>query len=76
MTRPTFNKSLLLLEIESYQITVMLLSNGISLEDIIFKLLLRLSGIKYQEGQQEHSLILALQFLQKRFCILAVSSQI
>ena len=54
----------------------MLLGNGGRLKHVVLKLLLGLTGIHDQEGNQEHTLILRLQLLQKGLRILAVGSQI
>ena len=54
----------------------MLLCNALSLEYIVFQLLFGTASIHDKEGNQEHPLILALQFFQKRFCVLAISGQI
>ena len=54
----------------------MLLGDTGSLEDIGLQFLLRSSGIHDEKGDQEHSLVLALQLLQKRLRVLAVGGQI
>ena len=54
----------------------MLLSDTVGLEYIVLKLLQGSSGIKYQEGQKEHSLILALQLLQECLCILTIGGKV
>ena len=54
----------------------MLLCNAGCLEHIGFQLLQRFSGVHHQKSNQEHSLILALQFLQKRLCVFPVGSQV
>ena len=54
----------------------MLLGDGAGLKYIVFKLLLRLAGVHDEKGDQEHALVLRLQFLQKSLRILAVGSQI
>ena len=74
--RETAHKPLFLLEVQAAQITVVLLCNAGCLEHIGFQLLQRFSGVHHQKSNQEHSLILALQFLQKRLCVLPVGSQI
>ena len=54
----------------------MLLGDTGCLEDIGLQFLLRPSGIHDEKGDQEHALVLALQFLQKCFRVLAVGGQI
>ena len=54
----------------------MLLCNAGCLEHIGFQLLQCFSGIHHQKSNQKHSLILALQFLQKCLCVFPVGSKI
>ena len=70
------HEALLLLIIQPAQIAVVFLSDGACLEHIGFQLCLRFSGVHYQEGQKEHSLILALQLLQECLRILTVSRKV
>ena len=74
--RQTAHQPLLLLKVQTAQVAVVLLRDTGSLKHIGFQLLLRLAGVHHQKGQQEHTLILALQFLQQCLCVLAVSCQI
>ena len=74
--RQTAHESLFLLEIQPAQIAVVFLRNAGCLERIGFQLLQCLAGIHHQEGNQEHPLILVLQFFQQRFGVLAVGSQV
>ena len=74
--RQAAHQPLLLLKIQTAQVAVVLLRDTGSLKHIGFQLLLRLAGVHHQKGQQEHTLILALQFLQQCLCVLAVSCQI
>ena len=50
----------------------MLLGNGTGLKDVVFQLLLRAPGVQHQKSDEEHPLVLALQFLQKSLGISAV----
>ena len=74
--RQAAHQPLLLLKVQTAQVAVVLLRDTGSLKHIGFQLLLRLAGVHHQKGQQEHTLILALQFLQQCLCVLAVSCQI
>ena len=70
------HQPLLLLVVQSAQITVVLLCNTGCLKNIVFQLLLRAPGVQNEECHQKHSLVLALQLLQKCLGIPAVSRQI
>ena len=70
------HQPLLLLEIQPAQIAVVLLGNTGCLKDVVFQLLLRAPGVQHQKSDEEHPLVLALQFLQQGFCISAVGCQI
>ena len=74
--RQAAHQPLLLLEVQTAQVAIVLLCNAGSLKHIGFQFLLRLAGVHNQKGQQEHTLILTLQFLQQCLCILTVSCQI
>ena len=74
--RETAHEPLLLLKIQSSQVAVVLLRNGGRLKHVVLKLLLRLAGIHDKEGDEEHTLILRLQLLQKGLCILTVGGQV
>ena len=74
--RETAHKPLLLLKIQSPQITVVLLRNTGCLKYIVLQFLLRTSRIHNQKRNKKHPLILALQFFQQRFRILPISGEI
>ena len=74
--RQAAHQTLLLLEVQSAQVAVVLLGNTGCLKDVVFQLLLRAPGVQHQKSDEEHPLVLALQFLQKRLCIPAVGRQI
>ena len=74
--RQAAHQPLLLLVVQSAQVAVVLLSDGAGLKDIIFQLLLRAPGVQHQKSDEEHPLVLALQFLQKSLGISAVGRQI
>ena len=68
--------TLLLLIVQSGDTAVVLLSNGICLEDVVIQLTLTVCSIQNQECHKEHSLISALQILQKLLCFLTIESQV
>ena len=70
--RQAAHQSLFLLEIQTAQVAVVLLSDGACLKDVVFQFLLRAPSVQNEERYQKHSLVLALQFLQQGFCISAV----
>ena len=74
--RQTAHQPLLLLVVQSAQITVVLLGNGAGLKDVVFQFLLSSTRVQHQKGDKEHPLVLALQFFQQSFCISAVGRQI
>ena len=74
--RQAAHQPLLLLVVQSAQVAVVLLSDGACLKDVVFQLLLRAPGVQNEECHQKHSLVLALQFLQKSLGISAVGRQI
>ena len=74
--RQAAHQPLLLLKIKAAQVAVVLLGDGAGLKDIVFQFLLRAPGVQHQKSDEEHPLVLALQFLQKRLGISAVSRQI
>ena len=74
--RQTAHQPLLLLVVQSAQITVVLLGNGAGLKDVVFQFLLSPARVQHQKGNKEHPLVLALQFLQKSLGISAVGRQI
>ena len=54
----------------------MLLGDALCLEHIVFQFLLGASGVQHQKRYHEHSLVLALQFFQKRLRIFAIGSKV
>ena len=70
------HQSLFLLEIQTAQVAVVLLSDGACLKDVVFQFLLRAPSVQNEERYQKHSLVLALQLFQKSLCISAVGRQI
>ena len=74
--RQAAHQPLLLLIVQSAQITVVLLGNGAGLKDVVFQFLLSPARVQHQKGNKEHPLVLALQFLQQSFCISAIGCQI
>ena len=54
----------------------MLLGNGVGLKDIGFQLLFGAAGVEDEEGQQEHTLVLGLEFFQQRLGIIAVGGEV
>ena len=74
--RQTAHQSLLLLVVQSAQVAVVLLGNTGCLKNIVFQFLFSPAGVQHQKSDEEHPLVLALQFLQQGFCISAVGCQI
>ena len=74
--RQAAHQPLLLLEVKTAQFAVVLLRNADRLKHIVFQFLFRAPGVQHQKSDEEHPLVLALQFLQKGFCIPAVGCQI
>ena len=70
------HQPLLLLKIKAAQFAVVLLCNADRLKHVGFQFLLGFSGVQHEECHQKHSLVLALQFLQKCLGISAVGCQI
>ena len=58
--RQTAHQSLLLLVVQSAQITVVLLGNGAGLKNVVFQFLFRAPGVQHQKCDEEHPLVLAL----------------
>ena len=54
----------------------MLLGNALCLEYVVLQFLLGAPGVQYQKCHHEHSLILTLQFFQKRLRIFAIGSKV
>ena len=65
-----------LLKIQTAQIAVMLLGDALCLEHVVLQFLLGASGVQHQKRHHEHSLVLALQFFQKRLCIFAIGRKV
>ena len=65
-----------LLKIQTAQVAVMLLGDALCLEHIVLQFLLVASGVQHQKRHHEHSLVLALQFFQKRLRIFAIGSKV
>ena len=65
-----------LLKIQTTQIAVMLLGDALCLEHVVLQLLLGAPGVQHQKRHHEHSLVLALQFFQKRLRIFAIGSKV
>ena len=74
--RQAAHQPLLLLKVKAAQVAVVLLCNAGCLKNIVFQFLLSPTRVQHQKGDKEHPLVLALQFLQKCFCISAVGCQI
>ena len=63
--RQTAHQPLLLLEIQPAQVAVVLLGDAGCLKNIVFQFLFSSAGVQHQKSDEEHSLILALQFFQQ-----------
>ena len=74
--RQAAHQALFLLEIQPAQVAVVLLGDAGCLKNIVFQFLFRAPGVQHQKSDEEHSLILALQFFQQGFGISAVGCQI
>ena len=74
--RQAAHEGIFLLEVQAPQHTVMFLGDTGSLENIRFQLLLGLAGIHDEHGDEEHTLVLALQLLEERLRILTVGSKV
>ena len=74
--RQAAHQPLLLLEIQPAQIAVVLLGDAGCLKNIVFQFLLRAPGVQHQKSDEEHPLVLALQFFQQGLCISAIGCQI
>ena len=74
--RQAAHQPLLLLKVKAAQVAVVLLGNTGCLKNIVFQFLLRAPGVQHQKSDEEHPLVLALQFFQQGFCISAVGCQI
>ena len=74
--RQAAHQSLFLLEVQSAQVAVVLLGNTGCLKNIVFQFLFSPAGVQHQKSDEEHPLVLALQFFQQGFGIPAVGRQI
>ena len=74
--RQAAHQALLLLEIQPTEIAVVLLGDAGCLKNIVFQFLFSPAGVQHQKGDEEHPLVLALQFFQQGFCISAIGCQI
>ena len=54
----------------------MFLGDAGCLKNIVFQFLLRASGVQHQKSDEEHPLVLALQFFQQSLCVTAIGRQI
>ena len=70
------HQPLLLLEVQPGQLAVIFLRNGTGLKDVVAQLTGIVCRIQHQEGHKEHSLVAALQVLQKLLGLGSVGSQI
>ena len=70
------HQTLLLLEVQSAQVAVVLLGNAGCLKNIVFQFLFSPAGVQHQKSDEEHPLVLALQFFQQSLGIPAVGRQI
>ena len=74
--RKAAHQPLLLLKVKAAQVAVVLLCNTGCLKNIVFQFLFSPAGVQHQKSDEEHPLVLALQFFQQGFCISAVGRQI
>ena len=74
--RQAAHQPLLLLKIQPAQFAVVLLGNADRLKHVGFQFLLGLAGVQHQKRDEEHPLVLTLQFFQQGFCIPPISRQI
>ena len=74
--RKAAHQGVLLLEIQPAQVAAVFLGDTGCLEIVGLQLLRRLPGIHHKEGDAEHTLILALQFLQEVLRVRSVSHQV
>ena len=70
--RQAAHQTLLLLEVQSAQVAVVLLGNTGCLKNIVFQFLFSPAGVQHQKSDEEHPLVLALQFFQQSLGIPAV----
>ena len=74
--RQAAHQPLLLLEVKTAQFAVVLLRNTDCLKHIGFQFLLGFSGVQHQKCDEEHPLVLRLQFFQQGFCVSSIGRQI
>ena len=74
--RQAAHQPLFLLVVQSAQVAVVLLGNTGCLKNIVFQLLFRAPGVQHQKSDEEHPLVLALQFFQQSLCVTAIGCQI
>lgn len=74
--RQTAHQPFLLLEVQSGQLAVILLGNRACLKDVVAKLTGIVRCVQHQKGDQEHSLVSALQILQQLFRLTAVGGKV
>ena len=72
----TAHQPFFLLKVQSGQLTVILLGNRACLKDVVSKLTRIVRCVQHQKGNQEHSLISALQILQQLFRLTAVGGKV
>lgn len=74
--RQAADHAFFLLIIQSGDVAVVLLGDGIGLEDVIVQLPLGVCGIQNQEGNQEHSLVPTLEACQQLLCFGTVGGKV
>ena len=74
--RQAAHQPLLLLEVKAAQFAVVFLCNADRLKHVGFQFLLGLAGVQHQKCDEEHPLVLRLQFFQQGFCISSIGRQI
>ena len=70
------HQPLLLLEVQPGQLAVIFLRDGAGLKDVVAQLTGIVRRIQHQKGRKEHSLVAALQILQKLLGLGSVGSQV
>ena len=74
--RQAADHAFFLLIIQSGDVAVVLLSNGIGLEDVVVQLPLGVGSVQNEEGNQEHSLVPALEVCQQLLCFSTVGGKV
>ena len=74
--RQAADHAFFLLIIQGGDVAVVLLSNGIGLENVVVQLPLGVCSVQNQEGNQEHSLVPALKISQQLLCFSTVGSKV